>query len=387
MRFSASLARGILPILIAAPLAAANAGDWDDCKAASRNPDRSIAGCTRLIDGGQQSLHFRAVAYANRAGAYVNKKDNDRAIADASEAIQLDPGLALAYTNRAAAYLNKGDSDRAIADTTEAIGFDPLYAPGYADRAAAYLKKGDNDHVIADASKAIDLDPGNALVYATRAGAYLGKGDNDRVIADASKAIRLDPAIAFAYANRAAAYANQAATGGGNADRDRAIADYSEVIRLEPRDMSAYFNRGRAELLNHALPSALVDFEHAGQLAPGFSYAALWLDIASQRSKLPSRLPQAVARFDMTAWPAPLIRLFMGQMTPVAVLAAAEHPDATTRTGQICEANFYSGEYTLRAGDTTEATRLFRLAANGCPKSFAEWEGANAELKALGAVP
>src|ERR1700677_450526 len=133
MRVSVLPIVGVTLLMVAGPLLAAS--DWDDCKAASPDLDRAIAGCTRLIDNGQETVHYRAVAYANRAGAYVNKKDNDRAIADASEAIRLDPGLALAYTNRAGAYVNKGDADRAIADANEAIGFDPGYAPAFANRA------------------------------------------------------------------------------------------------------------------------------------------------------------------------------------------------------------------------------------------------------------
>jgi lipoprotein NlpI len=41
----------------------------------------------------------------------------------------------------------------------------------------------------------------------------------------------------------------------------------------------------------------------------------------------------------------------------------------------VCEANFYGGEYALRTAATTEATRLFRLAASDCPHDFVEWEG------------
>ena len=88
----------------------------------------------------------------------------------------------------------------------------------------------------------------------------------------------------------------------------------------------------------------------------------------------------------MTAWPAPVIRMFLGQMTPAAVLAAADDPDATKKKGQVCEANFYSGEWALRHGAKDEAARLFRLAASDCPKDFNEWSAANAELKALGAA-
>jgi lipoprotein NlpI len=89
----------------------------------------------------------------------------------------------------------------------------------------------------------------------------------------------------------------------------------------------------------------------------------------------------------MTVWPAPVIRLFMDQMTPVTVLAAANDPDATKKQGQLCEVNFYSGELSLANGLKDEATRLFRLAASDCPHAFDEWKAANAELKALGVFP
>ena len=89
----------------------------------------------------------------------------------------------------------------------------------------------------------------------------------------------------------------------------------------------------------------------------------------------------------MTVWPAPVIRLFTDQMTPAAVLAAADDPDAAKKVGRICEANFYSGELSLTKGAKDEAIRLFRLAASGCPHGFNEWDAANAELKTLGATP
>ena len=89
----------------------------------------------------------------------------------------------------------------------------------------------------------------------------------------------------------------------------------------------------------------------------------------------------------MTAWPAPVVRLFLGQMTPAGVLDAAQNADAKTMKGQVCEANFYSGEWALSQGTKDEAIRLFRLAARDCPPSFVESEGANAELRALGMSP
>jgi lipoprotein NlpI len=149
----------------------------------------------------------------------------------------------------------------------------------------------------------------------------------------------------------------------------------------------AYSARGRSYLFAGSVETALADFNQASALAPKNSYLALWVDIATRRSNLPSHLPQTSSRIDMTVWPAPVIRLFMDQMTPAALLAAADDPDATKKKGQVCEANFYSAELSLTKGLKDEATRLFRPAASDCPRFFSEWDAANAELKALGVVP
>jgi len=104
-----------------------------------------------------------------------------------------------------------------------------------------------------------------------------------------------------------------------------------------------------------------------------------------KRSNLPSQLAQAVTHVDLTKWPAPVIRLYLDQMTPAAALAAADDPDATIKSGQVCEANFFTAELALQHGDKDEAVRLFRLAAPDCGKNT--WTDVNAELKALGAKP
>jgi hypothetical protein len=120
------------------------------------------------------------------------------------------------------------------------------------------------------------------------------------------------------------------------------------------------------------------------ELDPKDAFYALWVDIIRQRNNLPSRLSQAISKIDMAVWPAPVIRMFLGQMTPAAVLAAADDPDVNKKKDQVCDANFYGGELALRTGAKDEAARLFRLAARDCPRSTVEWSVANAELKALG---
>ena len=74
----------------------------------------------------QETLPPNAVAYNNRGLAYSKKGDTDRAIADYTQAVQLDPKYAHAYQNRGLAYYGKGDTDRAIADSRRARQLDPL---------------------------------------------------------------------------------------------------------------------------------------------------------------------------------------------------------------------------------------------------------------------
>ena len=74
------------------------------------------------------------------------------------------------------------------------------------------------------------------------------------------------------------------------------------------------------------------------------------------------------------------------RMTPAAVLAAADDADATKKNAQVCEANFFAGELSLRQGAGDEAGRSFRLAVNDCPKAFTEWWAGKAQLKGLGSA-
>ena len=100
--------------------------------------------------------------YWERGLAYENKGEHDRAIADFTEAIRLDPKYDIEYYGRGLAYENKGDYDKAIPDYTEAIRLDPKDARAYWGRGVAYGKKDEIDKAITDLTEAIRLDPAYA---------------------------------------------------------------------------------------------------------------------------------------------------------------------------------------------------------------------------------
>lgn len=288
--------------------------------------------------------------------------------------------LARIYVNSGMAWHDRGDNDRAIADYDQAIKLDPINAKAYDNRGNARKAKGQSDLAVADFDQAIKLDPNNAIAYFNRGSIWDDRGDDDRALADYDQAIKLKPDYAKAYNNRGLI---REAKG----DLALAIADLDQAIRARPNDFQPYFGRGRIELTTGAWPKALVDLTRAAELNPEDAYSALWLEILVKRNELPSRLADAARQIDMKSWPAPVIRLYLGQLAPEATLAAANDPDAETRKGQVCETNFYVGEAALQRGDKDEAKRLFQRAVAGCPKGFIEATSANAELKALGVGP
>jgi lipoprotein NlpI len=246
---------------------------------------------------------------------------------------------------------------------------------------AAYrCEKLSGDTAIAACDEAIQANPQSAANFNNRGYEFRSKGDIDRAMTDFNKAIELNPKYAMAFNNRANIYRDRG-------DSGQALADYGKAIEFNPKYDPAYLNRGLTYLYGGSPDKALADINQASELDPKDATYALWVDIVNKRSNLKSRLADATAQVDMTKWPAPLIRLFLGQLTPGAALAAADDSNADRKKRQVCDANFYAGELALQQGTRNEAVRLFRLAAADCPIGRTARIGAFGELKALGITP
>lgn len=346
----------------------------------SVDPAVILAACTHMIaHSADESPHNRAVLFYDRGNAYKNLKQFDRAFADYSDALKLDPNYGHAYVNRAYVDAARGDAALALADGTKAIALDPNDAMAYFNRGLVYQAQKNRDAAIADFSRTIALDSDDSQPFFNRGSISYDKGDLDRAIADFSEAIKRSPRSAGAYNGRGLADIHKG-------DANRAIADFTQAIQIDGKAWGPYFNRGAAYYLAGALPKSLADLTEANALAPTQPYVALLLDIVAKRSGLASPLKDAAAKIDMTVWPAPLIRLYTGQLTPEATLAAADDADPEIKRGRICEADFYAGALRARAGRKSDAQRLFTLAARDCPSAYFEKAFAEANAKTLRAA-
>lgn len=305
--------------------------------------DAAIAACTRAIKSGKFKGRNLAIEYFNRGLAYSGKDELDLALADFSAAIQLDPKYTKAFNYRGVAYRDKGEYARALPDFDEALRLDPKLVTAYVSRGYNYDAMGESEKAIADYNRAIEIQPQNLIAYIDRGYAHEGRGEFEL-----------------------------------------AIADYNEAIRILPKFTLAYRNRGRSRLYTGNAARALTDLTEAAELNPKDAYGQIWLDIIGQRNGAPSRLAQSISSLDMTRWPAPVVRLFLGQLTPAAALQAADDPNAKKKAEQSCEATFYTGEFLLRQ-DKQEAAKLFQHAVDNCPtQNIIERNSARTELKLLG---
>jgi lipoprotein NlpI len=376
MHFSVPLAGLAAWFAFTSPVLADSYSDLGQCNFAGEisKADQSIAACDLVLSDPKMTGPSRAVALGNRCGWWWAKKDPDRALADCNEAIRIDPSYAAAYVNRGNVYLNKADLEHAFGDFNEAIRLDPKNAWAYNARGDLYKNKGDLDHSLADLTESIRLDPNYAMPRFLRGDLYKTRGDFDHALADLSESIRLDANDALAYFARGGVYYLM-----GKAPL--ALEDFTKSIRLDPDNAAVYFNRGVAYfVIGGRTADAEADFKKTSELSPTDAYAALWLDLAERRNNVPSHLAHAAKKLDMTAWPAPIIRHFLGDLSIEQTLAATSDADPKTKLGQTCEANFYGGELALLKKSKQEALRLFRLAATDCPRGFVESTAAIAEL-------
>lgn len=227
-----------------------------------------------------------------RAMSRTRADDGERALADFSEAIRLDPQFVEAYQQRGQARFKNGDVEGAVADFTRAATLDPRHAGAFKARGMAMLYQGNDDAAIADLTKAIqygDADqsrlPAIEVFYARRSRAALYDrkqlydnelGDLNAMIDGYWKRPELAAGLRATYREQGAAnliasvYRMRASVHLRRSNVDAAVGDMSFAIQLD-QQRSLQFTLERARILENAgrRPQATADYERALELNPG----------------------------------------------------------------------------------------------------------------------
>jgi len=182
------------------------------------------------------------IAYNLRGNSYSAIGELEKAIADHTEAIRLNPDCYGNYINRALNYNNIEQYDRAIADCDRAIRLYPDSFYGYIFRGEAYFRKNNTERALADMDRAIQLNPDNkgdsaSIPYNIRVLIFCQEGDFSRAIPDFSQMIKFFPDNPEPYADRGYCYLQIG-------DYDKATADIDTALRLDPGNEKALYLRG-----------------------------------------------------------------------------------------------------------------------------------------------
>ena len=214
--------------------------------------DEAISDSTKGIE-----LSPTSDGYHKRGRAYEGKKLYDFAISDYSKVIEMKPEFPLSsiiYTDRGFLFYQIGSFDRAIADFSSAIKIDPQNALAYDMRGHTYMmkreqKKAETDYETAsklymekgmEIAKKGDYDGGirifnmgiklntkySSSLYYQRGLAYEKRGDHLSAVNDYSEAVRLDPGFSDAYQKRGNVYAQKLG------DNEKANRDWEKAASL-----------------------------------------------------------------------------------------------------------------------------------------------------------
>jgi lipoprotein NlpI len=306
------------------------------------------------------------------AAAAMEGQDYDQAARQWTAALDMqtltDEQRARSLWGRAAAYSKTGNFDGAMDDANAALKLKPDWPELFRLRGALYLHRRDYAHALDDFDAAIRLKADSAEAHSARAEVRLLQGNGDAAITDLDLAISLKPYLSILYTARGTAYLQTGKT-------SQAMADFDEAIRRAPKDFAGYYGRWLADYKLGRLSAGIADLQTILSLQPNKPYVVLQLHLAHLREKTPDQ-PEFLAnaaKLELDKWPGSIVLFYQGKTRQDEVFAAAASAEAAKHLGQICEADYYVGEYLVTTRKQDEGRRLLAAARDNCPADMDEY--------------
>lgn len=210
-------------------------------------------------------VHPIAYVYATRGQLHFDLGDHDRAIADLTSAIEVDPENAAWPSSRAAFYWRMGDLPRAVADLDKVLEIDPDDKQAVLERGECLRLLNKLGAAIAVFTGVLTLDPSSDEAYFLRGCCWVQKDRYDNAIADFTECLRIAPTRVDAYVARGETLARRADRQNSKPAKkrlysNRAIADLDRAISLAPHEPAAYQWRARAHRSAERFDASIADF-------------------------------------------------------------------------------------------------------------------------------
>jgi tetratricopeptide (TPR) repeat protein len=195
--------------------------------------------------------------YTWRASHYETSRELDKAIADATKLVELQPGATAPLELRSRLYTANDNNTAAMVDLNTAIALDPNSEANYWARISLHQIEDTPEAkpaILADYEKIIEVAPDEAArVYESRAKYLLAQKDYAGAIVDYSKAIDRDGTSQSNYRARASSYMKLG-------DYASAVADFTKMIELKPDTIEFYAVRADANLRAGHILDAAADY-------------------------------------------------------------------------------------------------------------------------------
>ncbi len=226
-------------------------------------PAQQIAACTAIL-AKERDPRNRATAHDYRARGHAKLKRFDAALADANEAIGLQPNDADFLTNRGVLHAEMGEFDLAIRDYSDAIRMNPNDHIAYFNRAKDRRRKNEIDAALDDLSMALKINPKYASALYMRASLFEDLGRFDVALKDVDEVLLLTPRDDRALNLRGLVME-------GKGQLDQAVKNYNQAIAIDPAYEGYFFNRGRAHRLMGRYDLSIKDFDRSLEINPARS--------------------------------------------------------------------------------------------------------------------
>jgi len=209
---------------------------------------------------GFQPIALQSAAFPRVAvGLKTTDLDVMQSLHDRFENPVLSKTDADAYFNRALTRYELGDQQGAIADYTQVIDIKADHDIAYNNRGLVHYELGKKDAAVADLNRAILVNPCNSMAYCNRGIIRAELGNPVGAMEDYSDAVHIDANCNQGYFQRGLARSQM-----GN--KMGAVEDLSHVIMLNEQDASAYFYRGIARTKLGDRIGAIRDLKESAKL-------------------------------------------------------------------------------------------------------------------------